>query len=852
MNEQDRHSTSDPNGLQIVAGDRLEAAFERQAQLFPNAIAIRHRSRSVRYAALDARANRIAHALRALDVGPETLVGLCMPRQPDMIAGILGILKAGGAYLPLDPAYPVARLSYMIEDSGAAVLLTDGSLPSGLNFQGATLSLADASKRLAGLPATRPSAPGDARSLAYVIYTSGSTGQPKGVMLEHTATAFVAWAAAEFPDGELACVAAASSICFDPSVFEIFAPLSTGGTVLLKETPIEPFARDERPTMLNTVPSVLAEMAEAGSIPDSVRVINIGGEKLSIGLVQALYRSSQTERIYNHYGPTEATTCTTVALVSPTESCDPPLGRPICDAEIRIRREDGTDVEGTEEGEIHIAGPMLARGYVNDPVRTAERFLPDPQVRGARLYRTGDIARWGTKGIEFIGRNGDFIKRNGFRIAPAEIEAALLRLPGVRQAAVAMAPDDQGRERLVAYLAGDELEDVQLPRLRQQLRVWLPGHMLPDRVHLEASLPLTLSDKIDRRALPAISAKRQSSDSADFPPIARAAAEIIAAELALAAVGPDDDFFELGGDSLHAVNVALRLEAVLGQPVSPALIAQASTPRLMHEILQHERSAGFLTVLQGNGTAPPIYCLPDVYGRPLSFFSLARELAPDQPVYGLTIGPAADELIARPSLDLLMEGYIAAIRKHQRAGPYRIAGYSFSGRSAQELARRLHAEGEQVSLVLIDAPHAWSRHGIRTSATWAHQKWRQVRAKHGPWAAARRALGYRDSLKSYWLRQAPAALPSWVPAPDRLLAQRHLQAALRHEPRPFGGRSLLVMCKEQRGVNRLLNMDEMLGWRQMLTGPVERIETSVSHLNVVRAPYTTDLAQHIKNFWDAK
>lgn len=845
-----------PEGVPGSTADRLETLFERQVRATPDAIAMMYRDTTVRYDELEAYANRIAHRLRALSVGPEKLVGLCLDRSIDLIAAMLGILKAGGAYLPLDPAYPPARLKYMLDDSGASVLIARGGLPAGLDYSGKILDLDQAAASIATLPATPPVRMGDAKSLAYVIYTSGSTGQPKGVMLEHTAVNMMRWAANEFPDGQLARVAAASSICFDPSVFEIFAPLSTGGMVLLKDSPIDRFGPDERPTMLNTVPSVLAEMVATGAIPESVRVVNIGGEKLSISLVHAIYRTSNVERVYNHYGPTEATTCTSVALVAQTDTEDPPIGRPICNAEFRILDAQGREVTGAQDGEIHIAGPMLARGYMNAPDITAERFLPDPSAPGHRLYKTGDIGRWGSDGnVEFIGRTGDLVKLHGFRIAPGEIESRLLKLPGVRQAAVSVAKDEQDRDRLVAYVAGDSLDKLRLGKVRQVLKTWLPHYMLPSWLEIHEALPLTLSGKIDRNALPPVRwEKAGSAGTQDFLMIARAAADVMASELGLSDVGLDDDFFELGGDSIRAVNVSVQLETALGRRVSPALFAHASTPRLLHEALENEKqeSDSHLTVLQGAGQLPPIFCLPDIYGRALSFITLANEFAPDQPLYGLAIGPIADAFIANPSMEMLLEAYIATVRTQQPKGPYRIAGYSFGGPFAQELARQLHEQGDDVSLVLIDAPNRGSRYSARTSGKWARMAWNAAKSRHGPAEAIRRAYSLRHSLLGYVLKRERKNLPAWLPDADQPLAQALLQVEREHQPKPFHGRTLNIMCRRQANVNTFINMDGMLGWRDVLKGPVEIYVADVRHYEIVRNPHAALVASRLREFFDAR
>jgi amino acid adenylation domain-containing protein len=833
---------------------RLEYGFERQAKRTPEAVAVEHRGRSITYAELDDRANRIAHRLLAMGVGPECLVGICMARSFDLVAGVLGILKAGGAYLPLDPAYPEARLRYMIENSGARALLTDVPRDISSDFGGQVLDISE-SGAWASSPRTAVERPptvdrGDGRSLAYVIYTSGSTGQPKGVMLEHTATRMMAWAANTYTRQELSRVVAASSICFDPSVFEIFGPLTSGGTVLLKEHPREPFLSGERPTMLNTVPSVLAELADAGQIPDSVLAINVGGEKLSIGLVHKLYARSSVERIFNHYGPTEATTCSTVAHVPATAASDPELGEPICDAVILILRDDGSPVVGDEDGEIHIAGPMLARGYVNDPQQTARSFIADPGNPGQRLYRTGDIGRWRGDSVEFVARKGDFIKLRGFRIAPGEIETHLLGLSGVRQAAVALASDPQGKERLVAYIAGDEVDGLTLADVRSRLGEWLPQHMLPDWLHKAEALPETMSGKIDRNALPALSEPPRPSSSPDeLSPIARAAADVIAAELHISDVGFDDDYFELGGNSLASVNVALTLEQVLGRAISPALLAHAPTPRLLQEALENDPAAGDepIVALQKHGVGIPIFCVPDVHGRPLSYISLARELVALQPLYGLTISPAVSDG-SDMSMDAIMVRFMQAIGERKPEGPYMVLGYSFGGRFAHELACRLRLDGDDVGLVLVDAPNTGTRHSLGATWKWISAAWNRKRERYGLVETARAALKKRNAFGAYLVRKRSTTLPAWVPAAERGVARSFLKAAHDHVPRDFDGPAMIVSCHNQRYINRFLNVDGFIGWRRHLKGPTTRIVADVDHHAIVRPPFASELAVHLGTF----
>lgn len=475
---------------------RLETLFTIQAARTPNAEAVLHAGVSLTYGALDRLAEQIADRLRRLGAGPGTLVAVCLRRTPLMVAALLGVLKSGGAYLPLDPAYPTERLDYMLADSGAAALLTDNDVPLRLAYDGVVVDLRTPAQAGPALPRLGRDGP---RDLAYVLYTSGSTGRPKGVMLGHTAVNLVEWARATFTEGELARVAATTSIAFDPAVFELFAPLCTGGAVVLKANALKPFAPDERPTLLNCVPSVLAELCRMGAVPDSVQVINVGGELLKASLVREVYRRTAVRALYNHYGPTEATTCATVALAAPDAAADPPIGRPIAGAQLYVLDERGRLVGPGEIGEIHIGGPGLALGYLHRPELTAERFVASDR---GRLYRTGDLGRWGPTGeLEFIGRIDAQVKIRGVRVELGEIETALLQLAGVQNAAVVARPDALGRNRLIAFLQGPP--QPTLPQLRAALKAWFPEHMLPEQLVLLDSLPLTLSGKVDRKALQA-------------------------------------------------------------------------------------------------------------------------------------------------------------------------------------------------------------------------------------------------------------------------------------------------------------------------------------------------------------
>ena len=452
---------------------------EDQALRTPDAIAIVFEDRQVTYQELNRRANQLAHRLRALGVGAETLAGLCVRRSPEMLVGMLGILKAGGAYVALDPAYPRVRLAFMIEDAAMPIVIAEQSVVDRLpGTQAKLICLESERSEIAQGPETNPRVSIDHRNLAYVLYTSGSTGRPKGVAIEHrSVVAFLDWARSVFPPEELAGTLAATSICFDLSIFEIFVPLICGGTVILSENAIAlpALAARNQVTSINTVPSAMAALMNVGGVPDSVRVVNLAGEPLSNKLVQAIYRLGNVRKVYNLYGPSEDTTYSTFVLTQKGATENPSIGRPINGTQAYIVDERMEPTPDGSPGELCLGGDGLARGYLNRPELTEAKFIPNPFGEG-RLYRTGDLARYRQDGdIEFLGRMDYQVKVRGFRIELGEIETALEQHPAVERAVVLVRPDSRDEPQLVAYLVAqlDALEGLAQDRDAQEhVELW--------------------------------------------------------------------------------------------------------------------------------------------------------------------------------------------------------------------------------------------------------------------------------------------------------------------------------------------------------------------------------------------
>ncbi|HYH80783.1 MAG TPA: amino acid adenylation domain-containing protein, partial [Longimicrobium sp.] len=547
----------------------MHELVEAQAARTPDALAVVSAGAALTYAELNARANRLAHHLRTLGVGPDARVAICMERGVEMVAGLLAVLKAGGAYVPLDPAYPAERLLYMLEDSAPAAVLTQGALAGTFAGLGVPVLDLDAPAPDRSLDAeTNPGrgalAPDHA---AYVIYTSGSTGRPKGVVITHrNAANFLCWGRASFDRDVLDRTLFATSLNFDLAVFECFVPLTVGASVHVVKDALALAQTAADVTLINTVPSAIKALVDVGAVPPSVHTVNLAGEPLKQALVEQIFATTGVQRVCNLYGPSETTTYSTWVEMTRDGGFAPHIGVPVANTQVYVLDAIGEPVPVGVAGELCIGGTGVARGYLNRPSLTAERFVPDPfGPAGSRLYRTGDLSRWLPAGVvEYLGRTDHQVKVRGFRIELGEIEARLTEHPAVRESVVIASEDVPGRKRLVAYYVADEAMDAE--DLRGYLGVRLPEHMVPAAyVHLLA-LPLTPNGKLDRKALPAADGAGQAARGYEAPQgeTEIALAAIWAEVLGVERVGRHDSFFELGGHSLLAVQIMSRARQLLG------------------------------------------------------------------------------------------------------------------------------------------------------------------------------------------------------------------------------------------------------------------------------------------------
>ncbi len=555
----------------------LHELFEAQVAERPDATALVVGRERLTYAGLNRRANRVARRLRALGVGPESLVGIFTERSADMVCAMLGVLKAGGAYVPMDPNYPADRIAYMLQDSRAHTVLTQEKLAGTLRAFSASLTQ---TPHIVCVDTDRPIAAADPSNLptvtrpehlAYVIYTSGSTGRPKGVALEHrSAVAFAQWAGVVFDAKQLDGVLASTSICFDLSVFELFVTLAHGGKIILAgnalDLPSLPAAHEVR--LIVSVPSIIAEVLRMRGIPPSVTTVTLAGEPLSVEVVRQLHALPHIQKVWDLYGPTETTTYSTIALRDPNKPAT--IGRPIANTRLYLLDEHREPVPVGTVGELFIGGAGVARGYLNQPELTAKKFIANPFANDPRdrLYRTGDLCRYRPDGnLEYLGRADHQVKIRGLRIELAEIETVLRSHLSVGDCAVVAREDVPGQKRIVAYLvrrntAEEPSESAFVTDIREHLDARLPQSMIPEQFMILERLPLTPNGKIDRKALPLPVPTATSTGPLRVPPrtlTEETLAGMWSDILDQKQFGVHDDFFELGGHSLLALRFVARL-----------------------------------------------------------------------------------------------------------------------------------------------------------------------------------------------------------------------------------------------------------------------------------------------------
>ena len=703
--------------------------FEQQVERAPEAIALVFEECRMSYGELNERANKLAHYLIASGVGPESLVGLMLERSTEMIVALLAILKAGGAYVPLDPVYPPARLSYVLDDARISVLVSDRRSSTPLpSPHGVRIICIDSEKNEISQHSDRnPLCRTSGDTAAYVIYTSGSTGAPKGVVIAHRGVCnLVAALVQVFAIHQDSCVLQFASLGFDAAVQEIFTALTTGARLclmnretLLSGPRLAELAQEQNVTVATLPPSMLAVLSPE-EWPKLETVVS-AGERCP---AEVAAHWSRGRRFVNGYGPTEATVGAMCYEPDGTRAGEPPIGRPLSNTQIYLLDQYLNLIPVGAAGELHIGGVGLARGYLGRSSLTAEKFIPNlfSAEPGARLYKTGDMARYLPDGnIRFLGRRDEQLKIRSFRIEPGEIESTLKEHADVLDAAVLAGEDLRGDQSLVAYVTARRF--ITGEELRSFARQKLPDYMMPSVFAILDDLPLLANGKLDRGALRVKARAQVERVGERVGPRNLLESQLAGIWEELLHVEPDvrDNFFELGGHSLLVVPLLARLEQVTGKRLDFAAVFRAPTIESLALLLRREvdlPSSFPLIAIQPHGSLTPVFFVHPAGGSVFSYFALARALGSDRPFYALegtstAGGPMtgdgftdeqlglAGRRLERRRVDWMAANYVEAIRTVQPEGPYLLGGWSTGGVVAFEMARQLQARYAQVALVAL-------------------------------------------------------------------------------------------------------------------------------------------------------
>ena len=854
--------------------------FEAQAERSPEAVAVESQGRSLTYWELNEQANRLAHELRALEVGPDLLVGICVEPSVEMLVGLLAILKAGGAYVPLDPAYPKDRLAFMIEDAAMKVILTQQSLAAGLPAGAARLVCIDRAPTGSRAPFSfeNPESGVSPEHLAYIIYTSGSTGRPKGVMIPHRGLVnYLSWAVQAYDVASGTGAPVHSSISFDLTITGLFAPLLAGRCVFILtakhglETLSRALRQHKNFSLLKITPAhleMLSRQLPAAETEGCARSFIVGGEALLGESLRFWQENAPDTVVVNEYGPTETVVGCCVYSVTPGERFAGaiPIGRPIANTQLYVLDAAMEPVPIGEKGELYIGGDGLARGYLNRPEITAQSFVANPFVAedpaaSAKIYRTGDLARYLPDGnLEFLGRIDHQVKIRGYRIEPGEVESVLATHPEVDGAVVLALDDRFGEKYLAAYVASRLPATTLLAEVRQFLRERLPDYLMPAAFVTLAELPLTPNGKVDRAALPPPNLESPASGEAFVAPADDTEiklAGIWQKILELPRVGRRDNFFDIGGHSLIAVRLLAEINAAFDAKLDVLTFFQHSTVEDLARVLQAQQpakpDAKLVTVRTGKGGSPIVFL-----NTGLEFFSLASELDDHEPfiVSDVPWTPEVLEASARletsslPSLEEMAARHVALILEGGLGKSFFLAGYSYGGPLALEVAHQLRRADVLVEAIfLFDSDIKIS--GWRQLTYWTARQVNRVR-RHGldhQWRTAQERL-QNENRRRMSVTEARRNAPLSVhlasgDVPWEVFDRIWLHALRRYRPRRVATRGFLFRA-QQPTYGEKRDYDGCLGWSRLFEGGLEVTEVPGDHWTMWKEPNASALGHSMK------
>ena len=857
--------------MDYASKSNLGAEFSAQAGKTPNNIALEFEGKELTYKELDEQSNQVAHYLQKLDVGVESYVGICLDRSIEMMVAVLGITKAGGAYVPMDPGFPPDRLEYMLEDSGAKVLITSSQNKEIFpNYKEKIVNIDEVKSEIDNESKEAPTSDLSSNNLAYVIYTSGSTGKPKGVQIEHKALLNFLYTMQKEPGlAEEDVLLSVTTFSFDIAGLEFYLPLLTGAKLVLvsKATAWDGQSLlkkliDSKTTVMQATPTTWRLLIEAGWT-DQISLKKLcGGEALPGDLANDLL--DRPGVLWNMYGPTETTIWSTIAQI--TEKNKPILiGRPIGNTDVFILDGAGNQVPVGVSGELCIGGDGLARGYLDRPDLTSEKFIQNPFEGNKKIYRTGDLARYKESGeIECLGRLDYQVKLRGFRIELGEIEVDLSEHEDVQEAVVVVREDQPGNAQLVAYIIPQEGKEPSTGALKTHLKENLPDYMVPSFFVTMESFPLTPNAKIDRKALPAPEA--QANERAEEFVGSRDELELQLTGiwerlLKVKSIGIRDNFFELGGHSLLAAQLFAQIEKTFGKNIPLATLFQAPTIEQIAEILRQKDwkpSWSSLVPIQPQGSKPPLFLVHGAEGNVLLYRELVDHLGKEQPVYGVQSQGLDGLKDFHEKFEDMAVDYIDEIQSLQPEGPYYLGGYCLGGAIAYEMAQQLEKKGQKVNMVAMFETYNIKAQEKPLPAYYKYlHKFQNVKYHL---ENLFKAMGqgnsqfFKDKANLEISRFKVSLNVKWTKLKEKFGAKnnlnyRHLMidqinddAQALYEPKDYEGNITLFRPKKHfSGLD-----DYTFGWGKLVKGNVEVKEMSVSPRGMLVEPFVKDLAEELK------
>jgi amino acid adenylation domain-containing protein len=841
----------------------IDQLITEQTQNFPDKIAIRFGDNGISYQSLNQKVNQLANLLIAGNIQPGDKIALATARSIEMVVAVLAITRLGAIYIPLDPNFPIDRLNFMLADAGAKLLITSKQYNQHFETDTAKLFVEDAWQQLKGYPTDAPDIKIKSNDIAYILYTSGSTGQPKGVQIEHNSLLNLLLSTKKHPGLTPNDIwLAVATISFDISVLELFLPLVTGATLIVADSEtakdgrlLLDIIRNEKVSVMQATPYTWRMMLASGWDEKLPLKVITGGEALPKDLADKLL--TRCDSLHNYYGPTETCVYSTGKQILPADTLIT-IGKPIDNTQVYILSRELNLIADGQEGEICIGGDGVGYGYLNRPELTAEKFIDDTfsGKPGKKIYRTGDLGKILTNGeIQYLGRIDRQVKLRGYRIETEEIEYNLMQQPGIQNAVALVHEDQLGNQRLIAYVVtGNQKNDG--PKWTDALKGKLPEYMIPTEYIVIPEIPLTPNGKADKAQLPQpdlYTGKTQYAAPASGAE--KMLVPIWAKYLGVEKLGVNDNFFELGGHSLIAVQIMTSIGKITGKMIPIATLFKYPTVHKLAVLLQsgnEESTWRSLVPIKPTGTKMPVYIVHGEGLNVLIFNNIAMNVDPEQPVYGLQSRGLNGKDDVPDTIEELAALYNDEILEQNPTGPYAIAGYSFGGYVAIEMARQLQAAGKQVKiLAMLDVNYKYPESQLPLPKLVIKKGLRQF-FKLGfvvksLFKQPEITINYQLLILKQRLGMLEESNPENIPAYMQKIVDKLRAAVRNYKMKPFNGSIHLLRSKV-----RVYFIDDPkhLGWDEFALKGVKVHEVAGDHRDMLLPPNDKQFARVLQHCLD--